>query len=253
MPATEVISLIFDEPLERGKCYLLTGVLSGRVSGEHFQIRVGNDTTEEFITTIVTNGDFSVPIDYTASSPFYKFVSLTLFSNVNDTINFDITELSLKLDPECAQEYCSECFTLDNCGTNPTKEYLYLEWTNNDDGFGMNYTGVPLIHSLWLRAGLRNEDYPYTEDYFTTSGGTHFPVYVDSVKTVELWVDDGVPAYIHDALRLGIVHDEFTVNGVEYTKGDGGYSPDWDTPNSFLAPVIVKLREKYQDTRNENC
>lgn len=246
MPA-ETIMLTFEDALTRGKCYLITGTLSGREIGQSVQVHVGNDTDKELVTTLVANGDFSLPFDYTTSSTFFKSLYLILTA---DTMDF--TNLALKLDPDCSTEYCSECFNLDNCGVQPTKEYLFLEWTNEDDGFGMNYTQVPLTHTLWIKGGLRNADYPYQEDYFTTSGGNNFPVYVDSVKTVELWVED-LPEYIHDALRLGVVHDSFKVNDVEYTKGDGGYSPDWDTPNSMLAPVVVKLREKYQDTKNENC
>lgn len=251
MPATQIIELI-TEPLERGKCYLLTGTLSDRDSGESVQVRIGNTSVKDFLGTLVANGDFNISINYTSSSTFYKSVYLTLFSNISDTIDFEITNLALKLSPDCATEYCSECFDKQECDDSSSQETLYLEWTNNDDGFGMNYTSVPLVHSLWIKGGLRNADYPYDEDFFTTSGGTHFPVYVDSVKTVEMWVHD-VPTYIHDALRLGVVHDEFTVNNVPYSKADGGYSPDWDTPNSLMAPVIVKLREKFQDTKNENC
>lgn len=247
-----IIPLTLDQQLERGKCYLLTGTMAGRESGESALIQIGNDTTKDLLGTLVADGDFSLPYSYTTSSPYAQTLYIAERTGADTDVDFQITDLALKLNPSCAEEYCSECFSLDNCGVAPTKDYLHLEWTNNDDGFGMNYTGVPLIHSLWIKGGLRNEDYPYTEDYFTTSGGTHFPVYVDSVKTIEMWVED-VPAYIHDALRLGVVHDEFTVNGVDYAKAEGGYSPDWDTPNTLLAPVIVKLREKYQNTKNENC
>lgn len=247
-----IIPLILDEPLVRGKCYILSGTMSGRESGESALFEIGNDTTKEVLGTIVSDGDFSLPFNYTSSSTFFQTLYIRERTGVDSDIDFDITNLALKLSEDCATEYCSECFNLDNCGTQPTKEYLFLEWNNNDDGFGMNYTSAPLTHSLWIKGGLRNADYPYQEDYFTTSGGTHFPVYVDSVKTVEMWVED-LPEYIHDALRLGVVHDNFTVNGLPYSKAEGGYSPDWDTPNSMLAPVVVKLREKFQDTKNDNC
>lgn len=234
------------EPLTKGKCYIITGTMSERDTGESALFQIGNDVSKDVVGSITANGDFSLSFDYETTATFYKSLFIT------ENGDFNITNLELKLDTECATEYCSECFDLDNCGVSNSQEYLYLEWTNNDDGFGMNYTGVPLVHSLWIKGALRNADYPYEEDYFTTSSGTHFPVYVDSVKTIEMWVHD-LPTYIHDALRIGVVHDLFTVNGVEYTKGEGGYSPDWDTPNSLLAPVIVKLREKFQDTKNENC
>lgn len=248
-----VISLILEGAIERGKCYLVTGTMANRGSGESALFQIGNDTSKEVLGTVVADGNFSLPFDYTTSSTFFKTLYITERTGADADVDFEITNLALKLDPDCAEEYCSECFSLDNCGVAPTKEYLYLEWTNSDDGFGMNYTSVPLKHSLWIKGGLRNFDYPYaTEEYFSTSAGYNFPVFVDSVKTAELWVED-VPEYIHDALRLGVVHDSFTVNGVEYSKEPGSYSPDWDTPNSLLAPVIVKLREKSQDTRNENC
>lgn len=234
------------ESLTRGKCYILTGTMSDRDLGESALFQIGNSTTKDVLGSIVANGDFSLFFDYETADTFYK--SIYIIENGD----FNLTNLELKLDSACATEYCSECFDLDNCGVSNSQEYLYLEWTNNDDGFGMNYTEVPLVHSLWIKGALRNADYPYEEDYFTTSSGNHFPVYVDSVKTIEMWVHD-IPEYIHDALRIGVVHDSFTVNGSQYAKSDGGYSPDWDTPNSLLAPVIVKLREKYQDTKNENC
>lgn len=249
---TETITLNLYTPLERGKCYILSGTVSNLGAGEDIIIKIGNSTSSENVFLISADGDFSEQFDYTSSDTYFQSLILTADSGNNETFEYNITNLALKLDPECATEYCSECFDLDNCGVSNSQEYLYLEWTNNDDGFGMNYTEVPLVHSLWIKAALRNADYPYEEDYFTTSSGNHFPVYVDSVKTVEMWVHD-VPEYIHDALRIGVVHDNFTVNGTQYSKSDGGYSPDWDTPNSLLAPVIVKIREKYQDTKNENC
>lgn len=240
------------EPLERGKCYILTGTMTNWSLGQSILLAIGNETSKSHLGAVAANGDFTFSFDYTTSDTFYK--SIYIYENpiTGNPVTFDLENLAVKLDPNCATEYCSECFDKDECGVSNSQEYLYLEWTNNDDGFGMNYTKVPLVHSLWIKGALRNADYPYEEDYFTTSSGTHFPVYVDSVKTIEMWVHD-LPEYMHDALRLGVVHDSFTVNGVEYTKGDGGYSPDWDTPNSLLAPVIVKLREKYQDTKNENC
>lgn len=240
------------EPLQRGKCYIFSGTMTDWVTGQGISVLIGNSTETFPLGAVATNGDFTFSFYYTSSDTFYKSIYILENPLTGDPATFDIINLSVKLDPDCATEYCSECFELDNCGVSNSQEYLYLEWTNNDDGFGMNYTSVPLIHSLWIKGALRNADYPYEEDYFTTSSGTHFPVYVDSVKTVEMWVHD-LPEYIHDALRIGVVHDSFTVNGREYAKADGGYSPDWDTPNSLLAPVIVKLREKFQDTKNENC
>lgn len=238
------IPLILDLGLDRGKCYTLSGTASGIGGGESAVFTIGNATTTTSIGTVNSDGAFTFDFNYTTSSTFFK----TLY--IEETGTFDITDLSLKLDSDCATEYCSECFNKDDCDY--PCETLSLQWTNNTDAFGFNYTAVPLTHTLTIKGGLRNFDYSYDEEYFNTSSGRSFPVYVDATKTVEMWVHD-VPDYIHDALRLGIVHDDFRINDINYTKSEGSYSPDWDTPNSLLAPVIVKLREQTQDTKNRNC
>lgn len=239
------IRLILDLNLTRGKCYTVSGTASGIGAGESALIEVGNATTTDSVGTVNADGDFSFDFNYTASATFYKSLYFI------ETGTFDITNLSLKLDSDCATQYCSECFDKNDCDY--PGETLNLKWTNNTkDAFGLNYTAVPLTHTLTVKGGLRNYDYNYDEEYFNTSKGFNFPVYVDSIKQIEMWVHD-VPEYIHDALRIGIVHDDFRVNNVKYTKVEGGYSPDWDTPNSLLAPVIVKLREQTQDTKNRNC
>lgn len=231
-------------PLECGRCYIITGTSSGLSDPESAVLYLGNTYNTTLLGSVSTSGDFTFSFDYTGDV-LYE----TLF--IDESGTFDITNLELKLSPECSEEYCSECFSLEDeqCCSG---EYLSLQWTNNDDGYGFNYTSMPLVHSLTIKGGLRNADYPYDEDYFNTSGGRFFPVYVEAVKTQEMWVER-IPEYIHDALRLGVVHDEFTINGQTYSKAEGGYSPDWDTPNSFLAPVIVKVRRRTQNTKNVNC
>lgn len=242
-----MIRILLDTTLERGKCYKLTGS-AVVVFPEELSFYIGNETAKDLIFTIPSSpGSFELDFSYDSDDTFYQSIYVDL--NGND---IDITDLAVTLDPECATEYCSECFQKQECPDPPNHEEMFLKWTNDDDGFGMNYTALPLVHTLWLKGGLRNDDYTYDEEYFTTSDGKNFPVYVDAIKQVSMYIND-IPAYIHDALRLGIVHDEFSVNGTLYTKGDGGYSPDWDTPNSLLAPVIVKIREQIQDTKNQHC
>lgn len=231
-------------PLECGRCYIITGTLVSTSGSSNFAWSIGNTYEGTLFPVVSGLGDFSQSFEYTGDI-LYETIYI---ENTNAPV---IDNLELKLSEECAEEYCSECFSLEDeqCCSG---EYLTLQWTNNDDGFGFNYTSMPLVHSLTIKGGLRNADYPYDEDYFNTSSGRFFPVYVDAVKTQEMWVER-IPEYIHDALRLGVVHDEFTINGQTYSKAEGGYSPDWDTPNSFLAPVIVKVRKRTQNTKNVNC
>lgn len=241
-----MIRLILDTDLERGKCYKLTGYAIVQVP-DTLSFYIGNETSKELIFTIpVSIGEFELDFSYTTSDTYFQ----SLYVDINGDI--DITDLALKLDPECATEYCSECFSLEDCTYPPNQELIFLQWTNEDDGFGFNYTSVPLVHSLWLKGGLRDDDYSYDEEYFTTSDGRNYPVYVDALKQQSLYINE-VPAYIHDAIRLGVVHDTFKINGELFTKADGGYSPDWNTPNSLMAGVIVRVRQQTQDTKNLNC
>lgn len=249
-----MIRLILDNPLERGKCYRISGHIAGNNIASFL---VGNETEKIEIFQIATSpgsgADFSELFEYASDSTFFQSIYIDDISpSVPGADPVDVTEFSLTLDPSCATEYCSECFQKRECADPPNHEEIFLKWTNFDDGFGMNYTALPLVHSLWLKGGLRDDDYSYDEEYFSDSAGHNYPVYVDAIKSISMYVNP-IPAYIHDALRLGVVHDEFSVNGTLYTKGDGGYSPDWDTPNSLLAPVIVKIREQTQNTKNQHC
>lgn len=239
------IQLEIGNDLEKGKCYIITGTMTNRDVGESARFEIGNDQTTDIIGTITANGAFSLSFDYEADDTFYQ----TLY--IFESGDFDITDLALNLDESCAVQYCSECFKLNNCVAD-TPEVVYLEWTNNDNGFGINYESMPLIQSLYLTGGIRNMNYDYEEDNFIDSKNGFSVLYSSRTKLVELWIHD-IPEYLHDALSAGIMHDEFTVNGVAYGKPEGGYSPDWETPQSLMAPVIVKLREKVQDTKNINC
>lgn len=231
------------QPLTPGRCYVLTGTVSA-TSGDGVIFYIGNDEVNYYATAVYRAGDtISYEFDY-LSTQYIQKIKMDLTGD-----DIEVNDLEVKLDSDCAQEYCSECFSLEEC---EEPEYLTLEWTNDDDGFGINYTSLPIVHTLTVKGGLRNADYQYDEDYHNTSAGRYFPVYVDSVKMQEMWVER-VPEYIHDALRLGVVHDHFTINGQSYSKAEGGYSPDWNTPQSLLAPVIVKVRKRTQDTKNINC
>lgn len=248
-----MIRLLLDTALERGKCYRLQGTAAANTI---FSLYIGNETQKDFIIQMATSGspaNFDEAINYTTTSTLFNSVYVEDHSPLFPSADpVDITEFSLTLDPACATEYCSECFSLEECTDPPNQELVFLQWTNEDDGFGFNYTSLPLIHSLWIKGGLRDDDYSYDEEYFTTSDGRNFPVYVDALKSQSLYINE-VPAYIHDAIRLGLVHDTFKINGSLYTKADGGYSPDWNTPNSLMAGVIVKVREQTQDTKNQHC
>lgn len=234
--------------LTYGDCYYFTGLAANRQIGESALIEIGNGTTFDTLGTVSANGGFVFFFTYDTGED-YTEINITFTGG-----EFDLTQLKLRLRSECDEKICSECFRLQDC-TPPHREHLKLEWTNNDgdnsEAFGFNYA-VPFTQSLYIVGGLRNANYSYDEEIFQTSIQERFPIYVAATKVKELWVHE-LPEYLHDALRLALVHDIFKIDGERFVKLEGEYAPDWDTPNSMLAPVIVNVTKFDQNTVNDNC
>lgn len=231
--------------LEPGKCYYISGITSGIGGGESVEVELGTSPDFDSIGTVTTNGSFSLLFSY-SGSPLYTEMRITITGTGITVENF-----KLRQQQACSDTVCTECYVVTNCEP-PHREHLLLEWTNNEDGLGFNYSGMSFNQSLYIVGGLRNADYPYDEELFQDSIQQRFPIYAQSTKTKELWIHD-LPEYLHDAIRVALIHDEFYIDGVRQVKMEGAYSPDWDTPNSLLAPAIVTLTEFSQDTVNDNC
>lgn len=234
----------FTYPLTIGKCYNFSGFVTRITGGQSLEVQLGDNTTFESLGTVTTVGGFSFQFTYDGT-PEYTHVRL-LFTGTPAVINY-----AINLMEQCSDTYCSECYKVTNCEP-PHREHLLIEYTNNEDGLGFNYSGMSFNPNFYIVGGLRNADYTYDEEIFLNSGQERYPVYTAATKTKELWIHD-MPEYMHDAMRLALVHDEFYIDGVKYVKLEGSYTPDWDTPNSLLAPCVIKLAEFDQNTVNDNC
>lgn len=229
--------------LESGKCYYISGTTSDVGGGESVLFELGDGITYETIGTITTNGGFALLFNYDGS-PEYTKIKITV------TGDLKVSDIKLRLQDQCRDKVCSECYRVDNCEP-PHREHLLLEWTNNEDGLGFSYS-MAFTQSLYIVGGIRNADYPTDEEIFSDSDQSRYQVYAASLKTKELWIHD-LPEYIHDAIRLAVVHDDFYINGEKWVKTEGAYTPDWDTPNSLFAPCVVKIALFSQDTVNNSC
>lgn len=225
--------------LEVDKCYYISGTITNYTAGSTV-FRIGDGSTFDTLLTVSANGGFVKRFTYDGTTDYTYFQI--------STGNMQLNDLMLRLDPACNPVVCSECFKLTDC---ERCEHMKLSWTNNDDAFGFSFQS-PFTQTVYIQGGLRVPDYPYEEEYFTTSERSTFPIYVAARKTQELWIHE-IPEYLHDAIRLGVVHDSFYINDVKYVKVEGSYTPDWDVPNTLLAPVIVKVAEAVQNTTNSNC
>lgn len=238
--------------LERGKCYTVCFIVSS-YAGAPVEIWLGENSGSGFqLISVSANGNYCADVDYPASGG-EDFTYLFVVDNgATDSL---ISNLSIKLDTECPEQICSECFNKDDC--NEPCELPLLEWWNDDNGFGFEYENMFLRHSLYVTGGLRAIKGGYPEDEtFTFSNGETKRLYAQVRQSMDLYIHD-IPQYLHEAIMVGLMHDHFqiTVNGktTEFIKSQGDYSPDYDIPESLFAGIIIPLYEKNQNLFNFNC
>lgn len=144
---------------------------------------------------------------------------------------------------------CSQAFELSD-------EYtctFLLEWYNDEPAFGFYYNGDSSIrHSLRVEGKFRNPVFNGDKETFKDTAGTRKIVYAEKEEKKQLILKE-LPAYLHEAIAVGLDHDHFLVDGVEYVSKEGDYTPNW-RKSSNLAPVIIDLVKKEQgDMRNSYC
>lgn len=251
---SQTVQLVLPEALEVGKCYTLTFDSTGH---DTYPIFFTFNVTDNY-TFYLTNPDGSHYVNMDITSVGVDTVSDegTLSVAITDPITSiwvhvgsgEISNLELRLDPDCVTTYCSECFDLQDCETG-----VLLQWFNDESGFGFNYSDMPFIQSMRVEGGIRIPTSDYLDEtYYMTSGGEKGMIFNQVWMSRELWIHE-LPEYLHNAISVGIAHDHFFIDGVEYVKAEGGYAPDWNVPETLLAPVIVKIQEKTQNLFNDNC
>lgn len=128
---------------------------------------------------------------------------------------------------------------------------MKLTWTNGNNAFGFNYTDFTFVQLLRLPDSVkRNAKYPEESNRPTFSDGSRATTYGKSVKIEEVQTEF-LPEWIHDALRLGLIHQTFKIDDVEYVKQEGDYEPIWN--ESLDAPVIVEVGKASQVAANKEC
>jgi len=257
-----LIDFPIGQSLNRCDCYTFTATITEQtgIPSSPIVIRIGDTdfaTADPIGVVDATPGVYTFDFDFNATGQDYTtlFFSLSVIGELSFLINTSMT-----LQAVCADTFCSECYDLSDCGTANQCDFpqvvekgLLIQWTNDENGLGFNYSQLGFIQQLRLEGGLRASSGSYDDEtFYTTSGGQRGLVYTHTTKQEELWVQS-IPEYLHDALRVALAHDHFFINGQEYVKTEGGYAPDWDVPNTLLAGVIVGVQKKTQDTFNINC
>jgi len=204
------------------------------------------------ITGTLTVNLFNTTFDITEAGDYFRYLASPddvtgaelEFSTLIGT-NLSINDISVI---DVAPEFCSECLNVKTdwgCSTN------ILSWTNNETAFGIDYENFVYTQFMRLESKLWKPKYITEQEDFTDNAGSRTLLWARSRKQFDLTIRD-VPEYIHDALRLGVIHDTFNIEGEQYIKLEGDYEPEWRN-SSLTAPITIEVTPQTEDMQNSNC
>ncbi|MES2829683.1 MAG: hypothetical protein V4687_16115 [Bacteroidota bacterium] len=144
-------------------------------------------------------------------------------------------------------EYESYCLCLK---TNTTCT-LVLKWNNDTDAYGFNYTDLDFNPQVRVEGKIWKPNYPKQKETFVDNAGNGL-ILSSRTRKRYLMQLERLPQYIHDAIAIGLEHDHFYGNDVEYVDESEGYAPAWNN-HSNLAVSETELYPKRQNLINSRC
>ena len=144
--------------------------------------------------------------------------------------------------------YMSDCFSVKlthDCT-------ITVEWYNDQDGFGFNYSGLTFRPQLRLDGKVWKPRFT-TEDkeVYGKSNGNKLITYARVYEELEVAIKEA-PDYVHRAIAVAINHDNLFVNDIASVVEDEEYTPTWRN-SSNLAPSAFIVKQNRQDLLNSNC
>jgi hypothetical protein len=107
-------------------------------------------------------------------------------------------------------DYVSDCINLKlshDCT-------LLLSWTNDEDAYGFNYSDLTFTQNLRVEAKKWHPSYPKEKNVFKDNAGNRFILKSETSKEEILTISE-MPQYLHDALAIGLEHDDFYIDSVK--------------------------------------
>jgi len=228
-----------------GSGYLTVGFGNGTAT-----VKKVNEDVQWTPTRIYGNGWYDIRSLNTLGSAYpgnYKIQFTPSDPSLECSID-DVSITDLVLSDFSTLDF-SNCFTLKN--SHPCTKLL--SWTNSSDAFGIPYSGLGALHRLRVESMFGNSSYKEEQSNHVDSDGVKQITYAKSEKIKPLLISEQ-PEYIHDAIRLAKIHDEFKVDGVEYVADEGDYEPEWQqTPILSMAKSRLSLRKKTDISINKKC
>jgi hypothetical protein len=145
-----------------------------------------------------------------------------------------------------AIDYVSDCITVKESHACT----ILLSWMNDDNAYSFNYEDLTFTQKLRVVAKLWHPNYPKEKNVFKDNAGNR-RILKSETAIEELLTVAEIPQYLHNALAIGVEHDDFYIDGVKYTNEESEYSPKW-RKSSQLAPVEIEVI-KDELLKNNSC
>ncbi len=215
---------------------------------------VGTVTADGTTTfNIDVAGDLTVPIsELNDQCNYVTALDGNYMSNFairyNNDADVSLTIDGLYLDPTCdTQKHVSDCIDLaDDCNCD-----IKIEWSNNKDAFGFNFTGFPFTQTLRVPGVKWFSRFPGNNNQYTGSTGITTIVSADSHEVERVRLDE-LPRFAHKALRIGLKCRDLKINGENYVALPEEYEPDFDQYRT-TATVQFEVRKAVENNDNNNC
>lgn len=143
-------------------------------------------------------------------------------------------------------DYVSDCISL-NLSHGCT---LLLSWTNDDNAYGFNHSDLSFTPKLRVKAKLWQPVYRKEKNVFKDNAGNRTILKSETSKEDHLTIAE-MPQYLHDALAIGLEHDDFYVDGIKYTNEETEYTPKWRKSSQLAPSEVVIIKD--QLLKNNNC
>jgi hypothetical protein len=127
---------------------------------------------------------------------------------------------------------------------------ILLSWTNDENAFGLEYDGLNFEPQLRVKAKLWMPNYPKEKDVFKDNIGNRTILKSETSKEELLTISE-MPEYLHDALAIGVEHDDFYIDGVKYTNEETEYTPKWRKSSQLAPSELAVIKDQF--LRNNNC
>lgn len=262
--------------LEVGKLYLMSISVSGITKGK---LRINSFENIDIINadgvyqisgaaiipdlslTAISDFDGCVSFIYVAEYPTIEvidcadavvyqvpFDSLTLYrSNIQVVIPWDLPDGKYRVRILNQGLYdVSECFQV---GTHACT--LLLSWTNDDNGYGIDYETLGQVNKLRVNAKNWHPRPKSDRDIFEFSDGSKRIIYAKTDIQKSLTIQE-LPEYLVEALGIGKDHDHFYIDSEEYIVNDDELDVAW-RKSSQTAPVELSISKKTSNLINKNC